>query len=279
MKLSSNFHRFHPALGLKGTIDLFAKVGYEGIDFNTDFAEYHTDAHEPDFYRKIKVYAEDKGIGFYQTHAPYMTGFVMPEERLVHMEKVVKGMYHSSLLGADMVVVHPGVYRNEQGGQDWDEIMDFNYEYFKKLIPYAEDYGVKVAIENLPGHVTKTPEKLLELLDRLDNDVFTICYDVGHDQIATENPVDTISKLGSRIGCTHIHDNNGKQDIHTLPHFGVIDWEAVMKAFADSGYTGNLNYEAAYFLHSVPNDLLPQSAQYMADVGKHLIDRYEYYKG
>ena len=52
----------------------------------------------------------------------------------------------------------------------------------------------------------------------------------------------------------------------------------VMKAFADSGYTGNLNYEAARFVSKLPADLLPQGGQLMADVCRHLVNRYEYYK-
>ena len=51
-----------------------------------------------------------------------------------------------------------------------------------------------------------------------------------------------------------------------------------MKAFADVDYKGNLNYEAAYFLKGVPDDLIIPGATYMAEVGKYLIKRFEYYK-
>lgn len=278
MKLSTNLHRFHAAFGLEKTIDILADAGFEGIDFNMDIAQYSTDAHGPDFYREIKDYAADRGITFRQTHAHFLTGLVPPEKRMAHIGSIVKGMRNSAALGAQMIVVHPGVFYDEAGKWDRELLMDFNTEYYKKLIPHAQEHNIKVAIENLPGHLTKTPENLLELLDRLDSDVFTICYDVGHDQIAGNDPVETIRKLGSRIGCTHIHDNDGKNDLHTLPYYGVIDWEAVMKAFAESGYAGDLNYEAARFVSKVPDAFLPTGAGYMAAVGKHLIGRYRYYK-
>lgn len=278
MLLSTNLHRFHGALGLEKTIDVFAEAGFRGIDFNTDIEEYHTDAHSPAFYREIKAYAADRGIGFYQTHAPFLAGYPDMETRQQHVEKVIKGLYHSSLLGAEMVTVHPCKFLDANGQWNNDAILEYNLRYYKNLIPYAEEYGVKIAIENIHSHITKTPEVLLWLLDALDNEVFTVCCDVGHDQIAGNDPAQTIRKLGSRIGCTHIHDNDGTHDTHTLPYYGVIDWEKVMQALAEVGYTGNLNYEASQFVSKVPADLLPEGACYMAAVGQRLIDSFHHYQ-
>lgn len=278
MLLSTNLHKFHGAFGLTKTIDILAEAGFQGVDFNTDLEEYHTDAHSPEFYQQIREYANDKGIGFYQTHAPFLTGFPDMAVREQHFDKVVKGLYHSSLLGAQMVTVHPCKFLDANGVWDNNAIMEYNLNYYKRLIPYAEEYGVKIAIENIHSHITKTPEVLMELLDVLDNDVFTICYDVGHDQIAGNDPAETIRAIGHKIGCTHIHDNNGVHDLHTLPYYGVIDWEKVAKAFAQSGYTGNLNYEAAGFVSKVPAELLTEGAKYMASVGKYLIGRFHHYQ-
>lgn len=50
------------------------------------------------------------------------------------------------------------------------------------------------------------------------------------------------------------------------------------KAFAEIGYAGNFNYEAGLFLNNVLIELRNDSAKYMAKVGKHLIERYLFYK-
>ena len=105
-----------------------------------------------------------------------------------------------------------------------------------------------------------------------------MCYDVGHDNISGQNPSESIMKLGSTIACTHIHDNNGDGDHHTLPFYGNIDFEAVMKAFAKIGYEGNLNYEAGYFIKNLPDALKIDAAEYMAKTGKYLIERFNFYK-
>ncbi len=81
-----------------------------------------------------------------------------------------------------------------------------------------------------------------------------------------------------RIACIHIHDNDGAHDAHTLPFYGIIDWDAVCRAFAEVGYAGNLNYESGNFVKSVPTELRPEAAKYMASIGNYLIGKIESYK-
>ena len=278
MKLSSNFIRFHNELGLKKTIDIFSKVGYEAIDFNADLKEYHTDEHDENFYKEIKEYAESKGIVFAQTHAPFPSSFSDEEKTKERFYEIVKSMRHSSWLGAEMIVVHPYLHINCKENGNYALMMQCNIDFYKSLVQYAKEFDIKIAIENIPGSVTETPGGIMELLSALDSEVFTICFDVGHANICGQKPADSIREIGKYIGCTHIHDNDGVRDRHTLPFYGVIDWEDVMKAFAEVSYEGNLNYEAGLFVDKVPVSLRQNSAKYMATVGKYLIERFCYYK-
>ena len=50
-----------------------------------------------------------------------------------------------------------------------------------------------------------------------------------------------------------------------------------MKALAEIGYRGDLNYEASNFIKDVPTDLYVDGLIYMAKVGHYLISRFEYY--
>lgn len=278
MKLTTNFINFHNEFGWKKTIDVFSEAGFTGIDFNADLEEYYTDVHDENFYKEAKQYAADKGIVFAQTHAPFASSFADEERTKQRFAEIVKSMQHSSWLGADMTVIHPCNHLNCREEGNFDVMMAYNYEFYKSLIPYAEAFRIKIAIENIPSSITGRPEGLLTLLKLLDHEVFTVCYDVGHANIAGEDPAEMIIKLGQTIGCTHIHDNDGTKDAHTLPYYGTINWERVMEAFAKINYTGNLNYEAGLFVKNVPPELRVQSAGYMAEVGQYLIERFHYYQ-
>lgn len=278
MKITSNVIRFHDELGLINTIDIFAEAGFEGIDFNADLKEYYLDVHDEEFYKNIKNYANDKGIVFEQAHAPFGSSFADEGKNNRRFGEIVKSMEHTSFLGVDMIVIHPCNHIKYKENNSYDFMMEYNLNFYKRLIPYAEKYNMKIAIENIPECITETPKGLLELINTLNNDVFTVCYDVGHANICGQNPANMIREIGKHIGCTHIHDNDGIHDSHTLPYYGTIDWESVMNAFAEIGYEGNLNYEAGYFLNNVPIELRKESAKYMAKVGKHLVERFAYYK-
>ncbi len=278
MKVSSNFIRFHNELGLKKTIDVFSEAGFEGIDFNADLEEYYTDVHDEKFYREIRQYANDRGIEFRQTHAPFASSYTDEEKTKKRFGEIVKSMQHSSYLGADMIVIHPCNHINYKENNCYDMMMQYNIDLYRRLIPYAEEYSIKIAIENIGNCVTETGKGLSELITTLNNDVFTICFDVGHANIYVDDLVGMIKEVGKYIGCTHIHDNDGERDLHVLPYYGAIDWESVMKAFAEIDYKGDLNYEAGLFVDNVPVCLRSESAKYMAKVGKHLVERFEYYK-
>ena len=280
MLLTTNVILFHDELGVKETFDVFAKAGFEGVEFNADMKGYYDETHDEAFYKELGAYAKAKGVPVTQAHAPFPSSFADDAERTaLRFEEIVKSMRHAAWLGAEMIVVHPCNHINcVADPTQFDAMMAYNLDFYKRLAPFAKEFGIKIAIENISRAVTTTAEGLLALVRTLNDDIFTICYDVGHANCLGQGAVEMIYALGDAIGCTHIHDNDGTSDGHTLPYYGNIDWEGVMKAFAAVGYKGNLNYEAGLFVRRSPVAIRQQSAIYMAAVGKHLIGRFYQYQ-
>ena len=78
-----------------------------------------------------------------------------------------------------------------------------------------------------------TPEQQLQLIRRLDDPRVSACLDVGHANAVTrpEYPVCRwIEELGSFIGHFHLHNNDGKQDLHNPLTEGTMDMETVLRA-------------------------------------------------
>ena len=282
MLLSANMIRIYDAFGMRETFDVFAQAGIEGIDFNNDIAEYCTREHGEEFYRELGQYAKEKGVAICQAHAPFPSSYKEEDKTAKRFEEIVQAMENASYLGAPMIVVHPCTHLDYSIEGNPEILFAYNLDFYKRLIPYARQFGIKIAIENIGRvSVTSTPERLNRLYDALNDPVFTVCFDVGHCLLQGVDPADAIRAIGSRLvhGCTHVHDNMGDSDAHTLPYYGKVDWESVMKALADIGYQGDLNYEASGFMKNVPIELRPRALAYMADVGHYLIGRFEYYKG
>ena len=60
------------------------------------------------------------------------------------------------------------------------------------------------------------------------------------------NQEKAITCVGNRIKCTHVHNNDAKEDQHYLPSQGNIDWNVVIKALKNTGYDGALTLEIIY---------------------------------
>jgi len=281
MLLSANMIRIHDTFGMKNTFDIFARAGIHGMDFNNDVAEYYSKEHDEAFYEDLKNYAYAAGITICQAHAPFPSSYPDEEKNAKRFDEIVQGMKNASYIGAPMIVVHPCCHLDYAEEGNAEKLFDFNVDFYRRLIPYAREFGIKIAIENIGRvSVTSTPERLNKLYDTLNDPVFTICFDVGHCLLEGVDPAEAIREIGDRMvnGCTHVHDNSGSADEHTLPYYGKVEWESVMKALAEIGYNGAFNYEASGFLKNVPIALYPDGLEYMAKVGHYLIGRFEYYK-
>lgn len=273
--------RVHDTFGMKETFDVFAATGIEGIDFNNDVAEYCTTEHDEQYYRELGEYAKSRGVAICQAHAPFPSSYVEEDKSAKRFEEIVQGIRNAAYLGAPMIVVHPCTHLDFSVEGNPEILFDYNVNFYKKLIPVARECGIKIAIENIGRvSITSTPERLNKLFDTLSDPVFTVCFDVGHCLLQGVDPAEAIRAIGPRLvdGCTHVHDNNGDRDTHTLPYYGKVDWESVMKALADIGYAGDLNYEASAFIKDIPVALYEDGLAYMAKVGHYLIGRFEYYK-
>ena len=110
----------------------------------------------------------------------------------------------------------------------------FNIDFYNSLKPLCEEFGTKIALENMFGHddrrhvmlanVCSYGEQLAEYYDALDPRYFTVCLDLGHSGLVGDDAAHAIRALGHRrLTALHVHDNNYMEDLHvTLEDDGFI---------------------------------------------------------
>lgn len=283
MKLSTAIGTFERAFGMKGAIDLLADAGFDALDFTAYYEEYSTDAYSKEYYTDIRKYAEDKGLYFNQAHGPDGSSFANPERNQKRYEEVIATMKHASYLGVKTIIIHPCQHMNYYKKGNPEKLFEYNMNFYRSLIPYCEEFGIKVALENMwqyPGMISHStcsrPEEFIQYVDELNSEWLVACLDIGHSVVCREQPDAFIRKLGGkRLQNLHIHDVDGTNDSHTLPYFGITDWDSVMEALAEVNYTGELTYEAGGFLKEKPLELYPQYAKLMEQTGRYLIQKFE----
>ena len=174
-------------------------------------------------------------------------------------------------LGAPWITVHP-VYGARLPGMDTEEVFAFNLRYFSDLGETAAKAGIGIAIENMIKPPFNDPEMILRLLDRLQDDqLFGVCLDTGHANLNGLDIPAVILRLGSRLRTTHIQDNHGRFDEHVPPYSGDIEWEKVMHAFKQSGYSGAFNFEVPYTTRNIPAIFHDDVIRYVYKLGNYLL--------
>ena len=219
-----------------------------------------------------------------QSHAPFNRYAKLPLD--VHKAKLDIAFEAAIRMGNKQIVVHGDDYRIPAGEEyDADKAMAEMYELWAPYVEKAAKNGVCTAFETVfednrakdapPNRFTSRLEELIGLIDRFDNPYVTCCWDSGHARLAftREGMADAMRALGSRVTCTHIHDNYYNKDLHVIPFQGDIDWRAQIASFKEIGYKGNLTYELVY--GRWPECMVAEFLKVAANTGKVLIELFE----
>lgn len=234
--------------------------------------------------KDLRAYADEIGIVCNQAHAPFEWRPFDAEREKRLDEMVLRSIEVASILGAEVIVIHPKQYMVY--AEHAEELFKINVKYYKELIPYAKKYNIKIAIENMYqcNNGTKTPTdstcsrawEFCKYLDTINSEWIVGCLDIGHVSLMNTDIPEFIKTMGSkRIKALHVHDTDFIGDRHTLPFMHKIDYIAVAKALAEIGYEGDLTFEADVFYREKPTALFPATAKYMCEVGRFLVNEIE----
>lgn len=269
MRLSTEFNYGSILFGTEEAIRVMAEAGFDALDYSMFDLKREDNPLNHDAWRErmqsFRAIAEENGICFNQTHAPFPSFKEGDEEyNEATFPQLVRAIEVTAILGADYVVMHP----QPTGGNDLEK----NVAFFSRLAPYCKQFGVKIAIENLIGEAYfAKPEQLGALIDALDGDCFTGLLDIGHASINGVGAPQFIRDFGGRLSALHVHDNDTMHDLHNLPYTKGLDWDAITTALAESDYKGDFTFEAGFFIRQFPKEVAKEAYRLMAAVGKQLV--------
>ena len=156
--------------------------------------------------------------------APAAFDHIFREQTRLRLEQAAAA---TRKLGLDRMVVHSG-YLPVIFDPQW---------HVKESIGFWQDYledkpaDFRLYLENI---LDEEPERLLDIVEGVDDPRMKICLDVGHVNIASETPVTGwIEKLGPHIRHLHLHNNDGRRDQHAPFDEGTLDMKEILRAVDD----------------------------------------------
>jgi len=177
----------------------------------------------------LKDLGESRGLK-YSVHAPFADiNIASPSKPILKamLKRLEESIAYANALNAYVWVFHPGVKTGISmfyPGADWLQ----NRKTAQLLYWIAKDYGVKIAIENVPEpypFVMKSVEDFAKFYEEVNENIDMV-LDIGHANIngQTESFLTTFK---NRIVHIHAHDNNGKSDQHLGIGYGTVDWQKI----------------------------------------------------
>ncbi len=177
---------------------------------------------------------------------------INPTLRRAAIEEIEKTLKLANEIDVEIVTVHPGIY--SPLSIYWDKTAKTAIESLNKLKVKGEEYGVKIAMENLPEMwlaLCSTPEETRDFLDETELD---FCLDVGHAY--TSNALDEFLEFNPIN--LHLHDNLGEEDSHLALGDGEINFKYIIETLDD--YNGN------YVIEGRAKDELIKSKKYLEEL-------------
>lgn len=279
---------------VKEVIKIFKNAGFDAYDISLSHlfenlnlpTEWNCDNYREKA-AELRAFADELGIICNQSHAPYPSSVGDNEKDEQIFQNIVKAMEIASILGAKIIVVHPKAHLDHSIFAD--KLFKINMEFYNRLIPYCKKFGIKIATENMwqlddntqniTHCVCSRPEEFCKYVDTLNSEWVVGCLDIGHCELVNENIAGFIKALGNkRLQALHIHDVDGKHDLHTIPFAANIDLDAVCKALAEIDYKGDFTYETCSYFYKLPRELCSDGSKLLVCIGRYLINKIEAYK-
>ncbi len=228
----------HPARPVLKEIEWIAAMGFDFIDLTLEppaAAVWKVDLGE---LQKALVDHRLEIVG----HTAYYLPLCSPFEsvRKAAVDELKNCIEAFARLGAAWMNIHPD--RNvPMHDRKW--IIERNIQSLRELMPVAEEYGVGLMIENLPGEFN-TLAQLAQLLDPLPS--LGLHLDIGHANLMVEKNTtpEIIESYGSRLRHVHLHDNKGgTADLHLPLGTGNLDLVRHLRTLKQCGDDGTITLE------------------------------------
>ena len=152
MRISTQTDIIFPAFGIDEGMKIFKEAGFDALDFSMFYMNSSRESvlgnmGEDELVNKLLESSEKYSLPFNQAHAPLPSYRFGDEEynKFVY-EKLKLSIRIAGKIGTSQIIVHPTAC------PDGVDQKQFNIDFYNSLKPLCEEFGTKIALENMFGH-------------------------------------------------------------------------------------------------------------------------------
>jgi len=210
-------------------LEKISEAGFSHVHWCHEWSTDHI--YSDDAIEKIKKKLNDLDLKVLDIHASYGVktswGAIDENQRRAGVNLVKNRIDMADKLDSGVIIMHTPEYT------------DSIRKSLDELRPYVKSRNIKIAIENIINFPVVD-----KYFSDYSSDFLGLCYDSGHGNLE-ENSYEWLDKFKDRLISIHIHDNDGKKDLHQIPFAGTVEWERLAKILAESSYRKCVNLETS----------------------------------
>jgi sugar phosphate isomerase/epimerase len=203
-------------------------------------ARQHLDYQNRAQVSELEHFFRDSELELFSLHSPLFTDDVwgrsgphavititepVKAKRTAMVDEIKRVLEIAESIPFRYLIQHIGTDGEEYGERQFDAA----FTALEELSVFARQRGVAILLENIANGFSSA-EQLAGFLIETHLDL-NLCFDVGHAHM-NEGVGAAFEIMKDRIRSTHVHDNNGIEDLHLPPllsEAGSIDWQQTMK--------------------------------------------------
>jgi len=192
----------------------------------------------------------------------YLPSWIEPqkERRDIRIQHTLESLKTAGTLGCKNISVPPG---GPLGSMSMDGAMSLFHRGLERVIPLAEELGVKILVEPEPDLLLENSVEFKSFIKEVKSAAVGINFDIGHFFCAGEDPSAAFEELFEWVGHVHLEDIAASRvHNHLIPGLGAVKFLDTFRAMVRLKYQGDISLEL-YPYEDVPEFAGRESLAYL----------------
>jgi sugar phosphate isomerase/epimerase len=236
---------------LEEAVQKIAGLGFGGVEIMADRPHLYPPDFPPEKVAELKARIAGKGLRITNLNSftlfavgdTYLPSWIEPsaERRKIRIQHTLDCLNLAFALGCKNISVPPG---GPLGNLSRKEAFSFFYSGLEKVIPPAEELGVRILVEPEPALLLENSLQFKSFMGEIRSQNIGLNFDMGHFFCAGEDPSESFQEVFGWIGHIHLEDIAASRvHRHLIPGQGAIDFQRVLRTILRGGYQGDISLE------------------------------------
>lgn len=256
---------------LEESIERIAKLGFGGLEIMGDKPHLYPPDYDDDALAGLKNHLDDNGLAVTNLNSftlfavgdTYLPSWIENDERRreIRIRHTLDSLHVAHRLGCRNISIPPGgpLERN----MTRDDAFALFYKGLDRVIPLAEELGVKILVEPEPDLLMERTSEFLPFITDIRSKAVGLNFDTGHFFCVGEDPAEAFETLFPWVGHVHVEDIAAdRRHHHLIAGEGAIDLGKVFGVMANLGYEHHMSLELYPYVNR-PDEAGRQSLAHM----------------